>query len=115
LNFKLNLLLVAVIGLLSVSEASAQSGVASVYSTREQGSRTASGIRLNDGALTAAHRSLPFGSKVRVTNKRNGKSVVVTITDRGPFVRGRIIDLTPAAAHALGFNGLASVTVASAN
>src|SRR5262249_22131655 len=79
LKLKLNLLLAAVIGLLTISEASAQSGIASVYSTREQGSRTASGVRLNDGALTAAHRSLPFGSKVRVTNKRNGKSVVVTI------------------------------------
>lgn len=90
----------------------AESGIASVYSTRESGgSRTASGVRLNDGALTAAHKSLPFGSKVKVTNHRNGKSVVVTITDRGPFVRGRIIDLTVAAASALGFSGLAPVTV----
>ncbi len=61
--------------------------------------------------MTAAHRSLPFGTMVRVTNKRNGRSVVVRIDDRGPFVRGRIIDLTPAAAHALGFSGLAHVTV----
>jgi rare lipoprotein A len=87
-----------------------QSGIASFYSTRE-GTRTASGIRLNDHALTAAHRSLPFGSKVHVTNHKNGKSVVVTITDRGPFIRGRIIDLTPAGARALGFNGLAPVTI----
>jgi rare lipoprotein A len=87
-----------------------QSGVASVYSTRE-GSRTASGARLSDGALTAAHRSLPFGSKVRVTNRTNGRTIVVTINDRGPFVRGRIIDLTPAAARALGFSGLARVTI----
>src|SRR5450432_1705667 len=77
--------------------ANAQSGIASVYST-ESGSRTATGVRLNPGALTAAHRSLPFGSKVRVTNRNNGKSVVVTINDRGPFVRGRIIDVTPAGA-----------------
>jgi len=90
--------------------AASQSGIASIYSTRE-GTRTASGARLSDGALTAAHRSLPFGSKVYVTNTRNGKSVVVTITDRGPFIRGRIIDLTPAGARALGFNGLAPVTV----
>jgi rare lipoprotein A len=55
---------------------------------------------------------LPFGSKVRVTNKSNGRSVVVTINDRGPFVRGRVIDLTPAGAHALGFSGLTRVTVA---
>ena len=87
-----------------------QSGVASVYSTRE-GLKTASGARLSDGALTAAHRSLPFGSKVRVTNHGNGRSVVVVINDRGPFVRGRIIDLTPAGARALGFSGLARVTI----
>ena len=90
--------------------AHAQTGIASVYST-ESGSRTASGARLNPGALTAAHRSLPLGSHVRVTNRSNGRSVVLTINDRGPFVRGRIIDVTPAAARALGFNGLASVTV----
>ena len=87
-----------------------QAGVASIYST-ESGSGTASGQRLNPRALTAAHRSLPFGTKVRVTNKHNGKSVVVTINDRGPFVRGRVIDLTPAGAHALGFSGLTQVTL----
>jgi len=59
------------------------------------------------GALTAAHRSLPFGTMVRVTNERNGRSVVVRINDRGPFVRGRVIDVTPAAARALGFFRLA--------
>jgi rare lipoprotein A len=90
--------------------AHSQSGIASVYST-ESGSQTASGAKLNPGALTAAHRSLPFGSHVRVTNRSNGRSVVVTINDRGPFVRGRIIDLTPAGARALGFSGLAPVTV----
>jgi rare lipoprotein A len=92
------------------NSANAQSGIASVYST-ESGSQTASGARLNPHALTAAHRSLPLGSKVRVTNKSNGRSIVVTVNDRGPFVRGRIIDLTPAAAGALGFSGLAPVTV----
>jgi rare lipoprotein A len=92
------------------AEAAAQSGVASVYST-ESGHRTASGARLDPGALTAAHRSLPFGSKILVTNRRNGRSVVVTVNDRGPFVRGRIVDVTPAAAHALGFSGLVPVTV----
>jgi rare lipoprotein A len=66
---------------------------------------------LNPGALTAAHRTLPFGSRVRITNRSNGRSVVVTINDRGPFTRGRIIDVTPAAARTLGFSGLASVTV----
>jgi rare lipoprotein A len=111
LKLKLYLLLVATIGvLLAPAIASAQSGIASIYSTRE-GTRTASGVRLSDGALTAAHRSLPFGTKVKVTHRKSGKSVVVTITDRGPFVRGRIIDLTPAGARALGFSGLAPVTV----
>ena len=94
----------------SGATAQAQSGIASVYST-ESGSRTASGGKLNPGALTAAHRSLPFGSKVRVTNRNNNRSIVVTVNDRGPFVRGRIIDLTPAGASALGFSGLAPVTV----
>ena len=89
---------------------SGHGGFASVYST-ESGSRTASGGRLNPRAFTAAHRSLPFGTKVRVTNRRNGRSVVVTINDRGPFVRGRVIDVTPAAAHALGFSGLAPVSL----
>lgn len=87
--------------------ASAQSGIASVYS----GGRTADGEHAYAGGLTAAHRSLPFGTMVRVTNTRNGRSVVVRINDRGPFVRGRVIDLMPAAAHVLGFSGLAHVTL----
>jgi rare lipoprotein A len=112
LKLKLILLLAATLQLilLTTTFANAQSGVASVYST-ESGSHTASGARLDPGALTAAHRSLPFGSRVRVTNRSNGRSVVVTINDRGPFVRDRIIDITPAAAHALGMSGLAPVTV----
>jgi rare lipoprotein A len=101
--------LVSALGV-SVAGAESQSGIASVYST-ESGSRTATGAKLDPGALTAAHRSLPFGTRVRVTNRSNGKTVVVTINDRGPFVRGRIIDLTPAAAHALGFCCVAPVTV----
>ena len=111
---KLNISLLAMTGALIVPLTSkdvlAQDGIASVYSTRE-GTRTASGIKLDDNALTAAHRTLPFGSKVRVTNTKNGQSVVVTITDRGPFVRGRVIDLTQAGARALGFSGLAPVTL----
>jgi rare lipoprotein A len=99
----------ASIGIFCIN-ANAQTGIASVYST-ESGSWTASGARLNPRELTAAHRSLPFGSKIRVTNRSNGKTVEVTVNDRGPFVRGRIIDLTPAAAHALGFSELAPVTV----
>ncbi len=67
---------------------------------------------MNPSAMTAAHKSLPFGSRVRVTNKKNGRSVTVRINDRGPFVRGRVIDLSPAAARALGFAGLAPVALA---
>ena len=74
------------------------SGLASVYS----GGGTASGERMISAAMTAAHRTLPFGTRVTVTNKHTGRSVVVRINDRGPFVRGRVIDLSPAAAHAIG-------------
>ena len=87
--------------------ASAQTGIASVYS----GGRTANGERANPHGMTAAHRSLPFGTLVQVTNQRTGRSIVVRINDRGPFIRGRVIDLMPAAAHALGFSGLARVTL----
>jgi rare lipoprotein A len=87
--------------------ASAQSGLASIYS----GGMTANGERAIASALTAAHRTLPFGTLVRVTNQRTGRSVVVRINDRGPFKRGRVIDVTPAAAHALGFSGLTPVTL----
>jgi len=88
--------------------ASAQTGIASIYS----GGRTANGEHARASGLTAAHRTLPFGTMVRVTNQRSGRSVVVRINDRGPFIRGRVIDLMPAAAHALGFSGLAPVTLA---
>ena len=91
--------------------ARAESGMASHYSTGEHGTKTASGRHLRDGELTAAHKTLPFGSRVRVTNHANGHSVVVTIIDRGPYSRGRVIDLTPAGARALGFSGLARVTL----
>jgi len=89
------------------SLAHAQSGIASIYS----GGKTANGEHASARGLTAAHRSLPFGTRVRVINRSNGRSVVVRINDRGPFVHGRIIDLTPAGAHALGFSGLARVEV----
>ncbi len=92
-----------------VSVANAQTGIASIYAYR--GEKTANGEYARPTKLTAAHKTLPFGTRVRVTNRRNGRSVVVRINDRGPFVRGRIIDLTPAGAHALGFSGLAPVTV----
>ncbi len=78
------------------------SGMASYYGN-ESGSRTASGQRFNQNALTAAHRSLPFGTKLRVTHR--GQSVVVTINDRGPFIRGRVLDLSTGAARAIGLTG----------
>lgn len=91
------------------SIAYAQSGIASIYATHA--GRTAAGERASPSALTAAHRTLPFGTRVRVTNRRNRRSVVVRVNDRGPFVRGRVIDLTPAAARAIGMSGLAPVTI----
>ena len=89
----------------ATSIASAQSGIASIYS----GEKTANGEWAYATRLTAAHKTLPFGTMVKVTHKKSGKSVVVRINDRGPFIKGRIIDLTPAGARALGFSGLAPV------
>jgi len=86
------------------------SGVASVYD-HTSGAQTASGERLQESALTAAHPSLPFGTVVEVSNARNGRKVLVRINDRGPFVRGRVIDLTPAAAQALQFQGTTAVSL----
>ena len=80
----------------------ASSGMASYY---WQGQMTASGARFNPSAMTAAHRSLPFGTRVRVTNRNNGRSVVVTINDRGPFIGGRIIDLSRGAAQVIAMTG----------
>ena len=96
---------IVLVGVSSIAQA--QSGIASVYS----GGRTASGESASAGGMTAAHRTLRIGTLVRVTNQRSGRSVVVRINDRGPFVRGRVIDVTPAAARALGFSGLAPVTL----
>ena len=79
-----------------------QSGGASWYGPGFHGRKTASGERFNTHALTAAHRSLPFGTRLEVTNLENDRSVVVRVNDRGPFVRGRIVDLSLAAAKALG-------------
>jgi rare lipoprotein A len=88
-------------------------GLASWYSDRFQGRKTASGERFDQRALTAAHRTLRFGTRVRVTNQRNGRSVIVRVNDRGPFGRGRIIDLSRAAAQALDMirAGVVPVTV----
>lgn len=79
-----------------------QKGKASYYSKRATGSRTASGSRLHHDSLTCAHRSLPFGTLLKVKNLVNGKEVIVKVTDRGPFSKGRIIDLSWGAARELG-------------
>ena len=88
-----------------------QTGLASYYAQAHHGRRTASGEVFDMEALTAAHRSLPFGTRVRVTNLDNGRRTVVRINDRGPFRRGRIIDVSRAAALALGMarRGIARV------
>jgi rare lipoprotein A len=82
------------------ADAAVQCGSASWYAMT---SRTASGERADPNIMAAAHRTLPFGTKVRVENLRNGRSVVVRINDRGPFARGRVIDVTRSAADQLGF------------
>jgi len=97
----------------AADKSATQTGIASVYAYA--GSRTASGETARPRGLTAAHRSLPFGTKVMVINNRNGRSVVVRINDRGPFIKGRIIDVTPSAAQVLGFSGLAPVTLGVIN
>jgi peptidoglycan lytic transglycosylase len=82
------------------------SGIASYYGS-ESGSRTASGQHFNQNAMTAAHRTLPFGTRLRVTHGE--RSVVVTINDRGPFIRGRVLDLSKGAARAIGLGGIGRV------
>ena len=84
-------------------------GIASYYGGKFHGKRTASGEIFNKNAMTAAHRSLPFGTKVQVTNLRNGRTVLVRVNDRGPHVRGRMIDLSQAAAKKIGLKGLVRV------
>ena len=90
-----------------------QQGIASVYSESLNHEPTASGEKLDISTLTAAHRTLGFGKIVEVTDRSTGKSVLVRIVDRGPFVKGRVIDITPAAQHALGHKaaGLYNVTL----
>jgi rare lipoprotein A len=84
---------------------SGQTGIASYYGSELHGRKTASGERFNQHHLTAAHRSAPFGTRYRVTNLSTQRSVVVRVNDRGPFVRGRIIDLSSSAAKAIGMHG----------
>ena len=106
-------LLLSVEALLRVPSAAAAIGQASVYARKFDGRRTANGERYDPGKLTAAHKSLPFGTRVRVRNLRNGRSVIVRVNDRGRLAPGRIIDLSPAAARAIGMDtrGVARVEV----
>jgi rare lipoprotein A len=98
----LGVVLSACTAVLPVGWTGRQGGLASWYGPGLYGRRTASGTVHTGAALTAAHRSLPFGTRVRVTNLNNGRAVVVVVDDRGPFVRGRVIDLSLAAARRLG-------------
>lgn len=112
--FHCNLRIWAIFGALAFTSipALAESiGTASFYGHELAGRKTASGERFNPNGLTAAHRSLPFGTRVLVTNLHNGRSVVVRISDRGPFVRSRIIDVSLGAAKALGFVGRGTAKV----
>jgi rare lipoprotein A len=106
-----NLLLLFLIAFASVASAQTQTGKASFYADKFEGARTASGEKYKKKKLTGAHKSLPFGTKVRVTNLANNQSVIVTINDRGPYIDGRVIDVSKAAAEKLGFvnQGLAEV------
>ena len=110
------LVILAILSLALVC-AQTQTGKASFYSKRASGSRTSSGERLHHDSLTCAHRTYPFGTMLRVTNERNGKSVIVRVTDRGPHGRGRIIDLSYRAASELGIiaQGVAVVKVERVN
>ena len=121
------MLVLALVALLAASDAEAQTrtlpggrraearlshGTASFYAASLHGRPTASGERYDRHALTAAHRTLRFGTRVRVTNTRNGRSVIVRINDRGPFHGGRVLDLSNAAADAIGMtrSGTARIT-----
>src|SRR5262249_17893531 len=104
----------AIVGITSqvfaADRSDSSSGIASVYD-QSSGLSTASVAPLREDTMPAAHRTLPFGTMVRVTNRRNGQVAVVRINDRGPFVRGRVIDLSPAAGRALGLSGLVEVSL----
>ena len=99
------------LGALVCLEGAAQAQVATYYGKEFAGHRTASGERFNPGAMTAAHRTLPFGTRVRVTNSHTGRSVIVRINDRGPFVKGRSIDLSSGAARAIGMGSTGNVRI----
>ena len=116
MSYKRHIVFIAILlGLAALAQV--QSGKASYYSKSFSGRQTASGERLHHDSLTCAHRTYPFGTKLKVYNPANGRSVVVRVTDRGPFVRGRIIDLSWRAAKELGIiaQGVATVFVQKYN
>jgi rare lipoprotein A len=94
---------------LARQQGSSEEGRISYYADKFHGRRTASGQAFDKNGMTAAHRSLPFGTKIAVTNLENGKSVVVTVNDRGPYSDDRILDVSPAAARKLGLIGKGTV------
>lgn len=112
MNAKRYIILFAVLTSLTTL-AQVQSGKASFYAKKFSGRKTASGERLHHDSLTCAHRTYPFGTQLKVTNPANGKTVIVRVTDRGPYVKGRIIDLSVRAARELGIisQGIAPVIV----
>jgi rare lipoprotein A len=99
---------IAALFVIASTPAFAECGVASTYSG---GRQTANGERYNHMGISAAHKSLPFGTRVAVRNMRTGKTIIVRINDRGPFVSGRIIDLSTGAKNAFGMGGLAHVCI----
>jgi rare lipoprotein A len=111
---KLCIAVAAAVFMFSVSADAAVTGMASYY---KSGKRCANGERFNPHGLTAAHRNLKFGTKLRVTNVRTGRSVVVRVNDRGPFIRGRIIDLSLGAAKVIGLtqSGVAKISYVVVN
>lgn len=107
------MLLLAIFSLSSCARKITETGKASYYADKFEGRKTSSGEVFKQGKLTAAHRTLPFGTKVKVVNLANGRSVKVTINDRGPFAAGRVIDLSKKAARKIGMvdAGVASVEI----
>lgn len=105
-------LLLGIMFYVMITIAHAECGGVSYYTTHETGGhKTASGQRLNNSEFTAAHRSYPFGTRLTVQNQKNGKTISVTVNDRGPYSHGRILDVTIAGARALGIDGIGKVCI----
>ena len=111
------LLLAVCFLMVNVLRAQVQTGKASYYADKFEGSPTASGEKYRGTRMTAAHKTLPFGTKIKVTNLANNESVILEVNDRGPFVEGRILDVSKAAAEKLGFfnQGIADIKIEVVN